>query len=687
MSSTGLAHRYLQQIALDLIATPEENYLQEFVRAAGEAFEADMVLVSRVRDVECPVNAYAIYDASGQATEYSYPLRGTPCEQVFNENRPFVNLGELQACFPKDTDLQDFGLNAYVGMPLRDRHGECFGLIAALWRKPPSDPDAVLSVFQRVEPRLVAGVDLIERNTSERHALNAQLEILSKRLEVAVETAGLGVWDYDMETGELIWDRRMRAIYGLADDDSPMSYERWLAMLHPEDRPATDAAARRAMDGDREYAAKFRICHPDGTVRWIRAVGRMIKPAGEGARLIGCNWDITEDFELNGELDLRRREAESANRAKSQFLANMSHEIRTPLNGVLGMAQLMSRTDLSERQQRYVDGIETSGRTLLELIDSVLDISRIEAGTIKADDSDFQLQQVVDSTIASVQENARAKGLNLKSSIAPNVPATVCGDSRRLHQILLNLVGNAIKFTDNGYVELSVTMLETGGFRFEVTDTGIGIDPDFADTLFERFSQADTSDKRMHGGAGLGLAICKELAELLGGEIGFTSQLGRGSVFWLEIPLQISDGLDVPKPDQRASSARAMKRTTSQTILVVEDVQQNRDILVDALLAEGYEVRVAENGQIALDVWTSERVDAVLLDLQMPVMSGEEVISAIRSSKRDDRDVPIFAVTADATRETRQRIEALGADEYFSKPLDLSEIVDSLGSKLELAAR
>ena len=231
MSSTGLAHRYLQQIALDLIATPEENYLQEFVRAAGEAFEADMVLVSRVRDVECPVNAYAIYDASGQATEYSYPLRGTPCEQVFNENRPFVNLGELQACFPKDTDLQDFGLNAYVGMPLRDRHGECFGLIAALWRKPPSDPDAVLSVFQRVEPRLVAGVDLIERNTSERHALNAQLEILSKRLEVAVETAGLGVWDYDMETGELIWDRRMRAIYGLADDDSPMSYERWLAML------------------------------------------------------------------------------------------------------------------------------------------------------------------------------------------------------------------------------------------------------------------------------------------------------------------------------------------------------------------------------------------------------------------------------------------------------------------------
>ncbi|MBR9824936.1 MAG: response regulator [Alphaproteobacteria bacterium] len=687
MSDDVLAHRYLQTIALDLIATPEEHYLEEFVRAAGKAFEADMVLISRITSTDEPVDAYAIYDASGQADAYSYPLRGTPCELVFQDEKPFVCPSELQAFFPEDADLQDFDLNAYVGLPLNDRNGACFGLIAALWRGTPPNPDAVLDVFRRVEARLVSGVERIDRTRSEKQALTNQLDLLSNRMNVALDSSGIGVWDYALESGELIWDYRMCILYGEPPGTQPDGSDHWVRALHPEDRPAAEAAFQRSFETGEEFHAQFRIIRRDGCVRWIRATAQLVELASSERRMIGCNIDITDDVLRRQELEEKQAAAEAANIAKSQFLANMSHEIRTPLNGVLGMAQLMGRTELSERQQRYISTILSSGRTLLELIDGVLDISRIETGNVQIQESAFSLEDVVETAIGSVAGTAREKGLTLTYDIAPNLADGRRGDVKRLNQVLVNLLGNGVKFTDLGRVRLTVFETDTARLRFEVKDTGIGIDPEQAETLFDRFSQADISDTREFGGAGLGLAICKELITLMGGEISFDSQIGEGSTFWFEVDLPIdastahADSLDIPAKTSAETPTRP-----ATTVLIVEDVEHNRDILVDALSAEGYQVRTAENGLVALDVWSAEPIDAILLDLQMPVMSGEEVITAIRKSESAAAAIPIIAITADATRETQSRIQALGADEYFSKPLDLSAMLASLDSQLRMAA-
>lgn len=508
-----------------------------------------------------------------------------------------------------------------------------------------------------------------------------QLRAASDRLALAASAAGVGIWEYDAHSRESVWDDRMYQIYGLAPGDRSHAYSLWAQALHPADLVRVQREFDRAVETCSDFVSEFRILTPGGEIRHIRSAAKAELDAdGSPERFIGVNWDITAIRRNEAALAAARAAAESANRAKSEFLANMSHEIRTPLNAILGLTHLLQRTPLTDEQRALAGDVAASGRTLLALINNILDFSRVEAGRLELDVVAFRLPELLDAAAALVAVAAREKGLTLSVSISPDAPQILLGDSLRAQQVLVNLLGNAVKFTQSGAVSLRVDYagrrLGRPLLRFVVDDDGPGLPPDRLDRLFDAFTQGDASTTRRFGGSGLGLAICRKLAALMGGEVGAENRPAGGARFWFLVPFDAA-------ADGRAAHAEpapaAPPRLKGLRLLVAEDNKINQDVLRRVLELEGALVEVVPDGRQASArlALFPDAFDVVLMDIQMPEMDGCDAARRVRAALGPAAP-PIIALTAGALEEERARALASGMCDFIAKPFDLDRMIRAI---------
>ena len=514
---------------------------------------------------------------------------------------------------------------------------------------------------------------VVVRDISGRKQAEAKLTRVTSRLSALIENLQAGILVEDEDRKLVLINQTCSKLFGV---EAAPEHLRGLAC-----EPLIEAVATMFPKPD-EFtrriglilAARQMVVGEELALRDGRVLERDYVPIAAGNVYYGHLWqyrDITQRKQSEEALRQAMVEAETANRMKSEFLANMSHEIRTPMNGVIGMTELTLETDLDDEQREYLSLVHDSAQRLLSIINDILDYSKIEAGKFDLINEVFSPRSLTTETLRSLEVKAREKGVNLSAEVAPDVPEMVEADSGRIHQILVNLAGNAIKFTEQGGIRVNVGLEGPQMLHFCVADSGIGIAAEKLGTIFDAFTQADGSITRKYGGTGLGLSISNKLAKLMGGRMWVESEEGQGARFHFSIRFQ---SVEVPQAEPAHRATAPGVEATGLDILLAEDNSVNQKLAVTLLNKSGHRVTVTEDGEGAIGQFLHTRFDVILMDMMMPGVDGLTAISRIRRIEDGKTHIPIIALTAHAMQGDRERFLAAGADGYVSKPIKFDDL-------------
>ncbi len=532
------------------------------------------------------------------------------------------------------------------------------------------------------------GLGTIMRDITAQKATEQAVFEARNRLDVALKSARAGVWEIDLSTDTARLDENILALLRMDVKQNDLPIHAFIAMLvrgmPAQAQDALYAAVRERNLTVDSFPTDMHFALPDGQELYLtQSVNVMRNASGRPTYITGIVMDVTARTKMENELMLAKDAAESASRAKSQFLSNMSHEIRTPMNAIIGMTRIAKGTTDPKRIEESLDKVEASGAHLLNIINDILDISKIESGKMELFCEDFDLKRMLDTILHVTNVRAEEKKLTLDVRMAPDVPTALFGDVTHLSQVILNLLSNAVKFTPaGGHVCLHITQQgiteDDVQLKVAVCDDGIGITPEQQSRLFSAFEQADGSITKRYGGTGLGLVISRKLIQMMGGDILLQSALGKGSTFSFVIPLPFAKG-EMTGEDQQAESAQTTY--PGKQVLIAEDIEINREILACMLEPFGVTVTMAQDGQEAVNLFREhpDKYDLIFMDIQMPVMDGYTATREIRSSGLTRAStVPIVAMTANAFAEDVQQALASGMNGHLAKPVDQGEFVKSL---------
>lgn len=533
----------------------------------------------------------------------------------------------------------------------------------------------------------VGGIVMFTEIINDRIEQRQELLHANETLNLVFEATRDGIWDWDLRDNSVVYSRRAFTMLGFEEDEFEPSLDTFKNLVHPDDMQRTFETVNDYVEGRTEnYEVIFRLRNSEGNYQWILSRGQKLTDNnGKAIRLLGSHADISDlkENELRlkeslaqlaqkqSELEEAKAHAEEANRLKSEFLANISHEIRTPMNGIIGMTGLMRDSDLKPRQLHFLNSLEASANTLLDLINDILDFSKIEAGRMELELVPFDLQALCEDAISMLHARTVEKRLEMLLRYPPQIPRHMIGDPARIRQILLNLLGNAVKFTDSGHVLLNIEQAEPredGKLRvtISVQDTGMGIPKAKQQAIFEKFVQADSTTTRKFGGTGLGLSICRELCWLMDGDITLESEEGAGSCFRFSVVLEDNS-------ENMAHLARTPIQLADKTVLIVDDTAAARDILYEYLCESGATLLRARNGKQALSLATKKKPDVVITDYYMPDISGIELGEKIRDELKGH--ATLILSSSVPRKGDKKRLLDAGFAGYMTKPLMPSDIL------------
>jgi len=644
--------------------------IQQILELGRDTFMLPFAIVSEihlpsntyyVRYVTCPNNEIKVGD--------EFEFDRTYCTKTIAASGPIAYHHAATSDIASHPCYQQFQLESYIGIPIHV-DDQLFGTLNFSSAQPQLNAFTIhdFDLMKLLGQWIGNELSLQQRDQALKHQKSL--------LESMSEQARIGVWELNLKTNQLYWSDMTKRIHGVTEDYLPSVEEAIGFYKEGESRDRISELVARCVDQGTPWTEELEIVNAHGKELWVRALGQGEFVDGECIRLFGSFQDIDEQVRNRQALKSAKEEAVSAARLKSEFLANMSHEIRTPMNGVLGMLNSLIKSPLDEHQLRYASLAKNSADSLLLLINDILDFSKVDAGKLHIESIDFHVGELLQDVMNFMSAHCEGKELVLRSDSSQLALPQVNGDPGRLRQILINLIGNAIKFTDTGQVVVTVESSQSEGhihFVGRVTDTGIGIEAEKLNGLFDAFTQADSSTTRKFGGTGLGLAIVNKLCQLMGGQLTVASELGKGSEFTFTLQFQLPEHITETNFETEGDDQCAPFEQ-DYSVLLVEDNFINQEVAKELLSELSLTVDVADNGRYALEKLSncSQPYDVVLMDCQMPEMDGYQATRKIREgvAGRIHSQTPIIALTANAMKGDREKCIEVGMNDYLSKPID-----------------